>query len=365
LPQLITFTGNRTIAFVYDASGAKLQKITTDNGGTPVIHNYIGGVEYIGNTLERLPHAEGEIVNKDGAYVYEYALKDHLGNTRVTFTNTPGANTLVASDIKQINSYYPFGLNMEGPGFGAQGTNKYQFGGKELNSDFGLNWNDYGARFYDPAIGRFSVIDRFSKKYQNLTPYQYTNNNPIRFIDVNGDSIKPGEGQRAEFVAEFMQVIKKLKEKGEDGPYQQMESSKTNYKLVEESGTSGAEGSRFDPKTNTLHWNPRVAYFFDETFVTISPATVLSHELDHGGRWDKDSEGMKADQQKPDARYSNEEEKRVITGSEQRVAKAFGEIKEGEVTRTDHLRATPIPVTGAFSTEPPTSGSETKIIKKN
>ena len=42
---------------------------------------------------------------------------------------------------------------------------------------------------YDVAIGRFMVNDRFSDKYYDLSPYQYGANNPIKYIDVNGDSI--------------------------------------------------------------------------------------------------------------------------------------------------------------------------------
>ena len=49
---------------------------------------------------------------------------------------------------------------------------------------------DYGARFYDPVIGRFNTIDRFAEKYYNLNPYQYGANNPVLNIDVNGDSVK-------------------------------------------------------------------------------------------------------------------------------------------------------------------------------
>jgi RHS repeat-associated protein len=51
------------------------------------------------------------------------------------------------------------------------------------------NWYDYGAQFYDPQIGRFHTQDRFSEKYQSWTPYQCGGNNPIAFIDINGDSI--------------------------------------------------------------------------------------------------------------------------------------------------------------------------------
>lgn len=48
---------------------------------------------------------------------------------------------------------------------------------------------EYGARNYDPAVGRFFNIDRLSEKYETLSPYNYTANNPIKFVDVDGEWI--------------------------------------------------------------------------------------------------------------------------------------------------------------------------------
>jgi RHS repeat-associated protein len=96
----------------------------------------------------------------------------------------------------QDGSYYPFGLVMSGISSKAAGglENKFKYNGKELQSaEFsdgsGLEEYDYGARHYNAQIGRFMVQDRFAENYYTLTPYQYGANNPILFVDVNGDSL--------------------------------------------------------------------------------------------------------------------------------------------------------------------------------
>jgi RHS repeat-associated protein len=86
----------------------------------------------------------------------------------VTFSDSDNDGHVTASDIKQINHYYPFGLNMEGNWNGAQGNNKYQYNEKEWNDDFGLGWNDYGARFYDPAMSRWVAVDPLAEKYLEM-----------------------------------------------------------------------------------------------------------------------------------------------------------------------------------------------------
>lgn len=70
--------------------------------------------------------------------------------------------TRLASPILEASSYYPFGLQQKNVGLTASipnQQNKYLYNGKELQQDLGLDQYDYGARFYDAQIGRWSTQD--------------------------------------------------------------------------------------------------------------------------------------------------------------------------------------------------------------
>jgi hypothetical protein len=69
-----------------------------------VTTEYISGIQYTGTTIDLVQTEDGRAFNSAGVYKYEYALTDHLGNTRVTFDQTSGK---IGED-----DYYPFGLNV-------------------------------------------------------------------------------------------------------------------------------------------------------------------------------------------------------------------------------------------------------------
>ena len=114
------------------------------------------------------------------ALTREFHLKDHLGNTRIVF-NTSG--------ILSENHYYPFGLpihNLSTSTAPAGKENRYLYNGKELQDDLGLNWMDYGARFYDAGLGRWHSVDPLAEWHFNYSPYHYCFNNPTNLIDPFG-----------------------------------------------------------------------------------------------------------------------------------------------------------------------------------
>lgn len=88
--------GIESLKYIYDASGRKLaQEVYTNNGSTLVKRtDYIGEMVFEGTStpvLQFIQHSEGRIVPDGSAWEYQYHMKDHLGNIRVSFTTRPQA----------------------------------------------------------------------------------------------------------------------------------------------------------------------------------------------------------------------------------------------------------------------------------
>ncbi len=186
LPSKVTI-GGQDIDYIYDATGVKLSKEV--NG---VITAYAGNYIYEDNDLQFFNHPEGYVNTKvttqglEMEYVYQY--KDHLGNIRLSYSDSNGNGTIEAStEILEEKNYYPFGLVHRGYNNVVNGTaHPYGFGGKEENKELGLEWLDFSARNYDPALGRWMNLDPLAEQMRRHSPYNYAFNNPLVFTDPDG-----------------------------------------------------------------------------------------------------------------------------------------------------------------------------------
>ncbi|RBL94192.1 hypothetical protein DF182_11505 [Chitinophaga flava] len=105
LPSLIQIDNKGSISYQYDATGNKIRKQVVDiTGPSPktTITDYIGGFVYQNDTLQFAPQEEGRIrlaykAGQAPAYVFDYFVKDHLGNTRLVLTHVNDVNTYVAT----------------------------------------------------------------------------------------------------------------------------------------------------------------------------------------------------------------------------------------------------------------------------
>ncbi len=189
LPQSIT--GSQNLSYTYDAAGRKLRKVS---GNTAT--DYILGIQYTNGSIDFVQTEEGRALKNGGSFAYEYTLSDHLGNSRVSIDSYNGA-----ARVLQEDEYYPFGLDKQRYTFGTK--NKYLYNKKEVQEELGQY--DYGARFYDPVVGRWTGVDPLAELERRASPYNYGFNNPMRFTDPDGmfgedfndDDGEDGPGPRA------------------------------------------------------------------------------------------------------------------------------------------------------------------------
>ena len=148
--------------------------------GLTTTEDYINGIQYAGSSLDFIQTEEGKAVYlpSSGTYEYVYYLGDNLGNTRITFGTKTGSAV-----VYQKDDYYPFGMEVP-VSLVSSPKNEYLYNRKELQEE--TQEYDYGARFYDPVVGRFTRIDPVAEHFPWLTSYQYASNNPSSKIDLDG-----------------------------------------------------------------------------------------------------------------------------------------------------------------------------------
>ena len=105
-----------------------------------------------------------------------YYHPDHLGSSSY-ITNLDG-------EVVQHIEYVPFGEVFIEERNSIWNT-PYLFNAKEFDEETGLYY--YGVRYYDPRLSLWISTDPLQEKYPNINSYCYTNNNPVKYIDPDGN----------------------------------------------------------------------------------------------------------------------------------------------------------------------------------
>ena len=382
-PRKIVFTNGNTTEYVYSSTGEKLRTThkTAIDGITVALNgkdnlkdsdflsedktDYHGCFIYENDKLDKVLYQGGYVQNDsicagslgkprgfahtdntslnilEQVYVYHYYTQDHLGNNRAVIDE--GGN------VKQVTNYYPFGGVFSTTAYNrGDDLQPYKYNGKELDRTHGLDWYDYGARNYDAIVPCFTSMDRFCEKYYHMSPYAYCGNNPMKYIDINGDSIV-FKGCNKEYIDAFNKLIVQLQHCGdkevEDFINSIVGDKKANIFVSPtnlQSAGWGSDGSDGKPKEGFIDFDTEMYVKANNTGVIMSPGTVLIHELYHALG---DMKGLNAVNNVEDAQFGTKGDRDIIEviedkagneikiGIEQRAARALGDIQKNEVTR--------------------------------
>ncbi len=189
--------GMNTVTFNSDGGGGSVKiyeaALSLNNPTVIDIDNYTLSAlqtEESARTTEKA--SERVLATKD------YELSNHLGNVLAVVSDkklgvATTSNTTIdyfKADVQSANDYYAFGSMMNGRKYTGDGY-RYGFNGKEKDNEISVEAGDYdfGARIYDSRIGRWLSLDALTNKYSSLSGYNFSINNPVLFVDFDGNDI--------------------------------------------------------------------------------------------------------------------------------------------------------------------------------
>jgi RHS repeat-associated protein len=202
-------------SFVYDADGVRVKRvhgdeatcyvgaieIETDGGDVAETHSIYslgGGVNAV--RVVTSPGDDGEVT---------FTFGDHLGSSSTIWQ----AGELGDTDpgVTSYQRYYPYGEPRDdcNPSLPTDHTFTGQITDGLLD-DGGTGLMYYGARYYDPQVGRFAAADTIVPNPgdpQDLNRYAYVSNNPVNGIDPTGHVVL--EGDELGLIGGFRRVNRK------------------------------------------------------------------------------------------------------------------------------------------------------------
>ena len=193
-------SGEKISTYEYDGDGGRTRKI--------VYGRDVSETDYVGSLYEERDNKGISYVFLGGSRVASlvdgvtmFYHQDHLGGTNVL--------TDVEGEVKELIEYKPYGSFNRHEKYGEEEVVAwFYFTGKKLDDETGLYY--YGARYYDPLIGRFIQADTVVPGYTNpqaLNRYSYCGNNPVNFTDPDGHGFWKKVGNFFKKVGNFFSNI--------------------------------------------------------------------------------------------------------------------------------------------------------------
>lgn len=269
-----------------------------------------------------------------------------------------GNNRMVVNKngtTEQITHYYPYG-GVIGDISTNENVQKYKFEGPrshqkeidnllarrrafrrgvELDRTFGLDNYDIHARQYFAMMPSWDRIDPLAERYYGISPYMFCLGNPTNLTDLDGKKVKLQTNRY--LTSNFNYVINNYLNN-----YPGLASSMRKVILSEKYTVTiryTDRETRFDPRTNTIYWNPYYAVQTDNGY-RLTPMQALFHDFGHAKKRNENPEEFYQDFKNADAEYDNLEDKRVITDEEQKDAHILAPVLNNPVpeegTRTNH-----------------------------
>ncbi len=190
-------------SFIYDGDGTRVGELHWNGTSTTAKYYFAGGLyevsdaDYDGSADATVKYYSiaGQSVAMDDGSGLQFLLRDHLGSVVGMTSNT---GTLISEQ-----RYLPFGAVRTDVGTILETDFGYT-GQRNLSA---IGWMDYRARFYSPALGKFTQPDTIVPNLgnpQSWNRYAYVQGNPIRYNDPSGHKLENLEGACVDSNSEYV-----------------------------------------------------------------------------------------------------------------------------------------------------------------
>ena len=169
-------------SYAYLADGTKISALDTRDSTLTLYRGpFIMRRDSTGTlALDCILLPEGLVVKDGNSLKFIIFVKDCLGSVRDVVDLSDGT-------VLELDDYQAFGERVDDNTMQTTSINRWRFNAKEEQDSIArLPYLDYGARLYDPVIGRWLQQDPMATKFPFLSPYNFCGDNPVNFVDPDG-----------------------------------------------------------------------------------------------------------------------------------------------------------------------------------